>query len=131
MSYKMRINFRLGEDLEKRVRDGRNEYSITVYVDRIILGTAYSDRTFWVNDGDHILKIIFNNFNVKDKYRTSVDLGKKSFMINGNDAEFTVIAEPPESGGIKVLDGKAESAVKPPAKSRKRIFSAIFRKTKQ
>ena len=61
MSYKMRINFRLGEDLEKRVRDGRNEYSITVYVDRIMLGTAYSDRTFWVNDGDHVLKIIFNN----------------------------------------------------------------------
>ena len=131
MSYKMRINFRLGEDLEKRVRDGRNEYSITVYVDRIMLGTAYSDRTFWVNDGDHILKIIFNNFNVKDKYRTSVDLGKKSFMINGNDVEFTVIAEPDENGGIKVIDGTAESAVKPPAKSRKRIFSAIFRKTKQ
>ena len=34
MSYKMRINFRLGEDLEKRIKDGRNEYSITVYVDR-------------------------------------------------------------------------------------------------
>ena len=52
-------------------------------------------------------------------------------MIDGNDAEFTVIAEPPENGGIKILYGKADSAVKPPAKSRKRIFSAIFRKTKQ
>lgn len=131
MANKLHINFKIGESLAKRISDGRNKYFLTVYVDMIMLGETCGDRTFWVNDGDHILKVIFNDFNIRENYRTSADLGKKLFRIEGNDAEFTVTANLSESGGVSLSEGSFESAEAPRKRQSGKIFSSVFGKKKQ
>lgn len=131
MAYKLRINFKMGENLAKRISDGRNEYSLTVYVDMIMLGETCGDRTFWVNDGDHVLKVMFNDLNVREKYRTSVDLGKRHFSIEKSDAEFTVIAKTPDPDGVSLTEGNGENGEIPPKKPAGNIFSTFFGRKRQ
>lgn len=131
MAYKLRINLITGDALAKRISEEKNKYSLTVYVDMIMLGETDCDRTFWVNDGDHILNIIFNDINLREKYRTSFDLGKKSFRIDRSDAEFTVIAESPCCNGVEFIEGKPEITSDTSKKASGITIASLFKKKKQ
>lgn len=130
MAYKLRINLIAGDTLSKRISEGKRKYSLTVFVDMIMLGETDCDRTFWVNNGDHTLKIIFNEINLREKYRTSFDLDKKSFHINESDAEFTVIAEAPCYDSVRFIEGKPESASEISEKHAG-PFTSLFKKKRQ
>lgn len=109
MSYKLRINLLIGRRLCRGVRSRKNEYTLSVYVDNVPIGSTSDSRTFLIEGGSHELRAELNNRRIEDCITESVMSEKLIFTADG-DTEYSVIAESGSRGKIGLVIVKPEEA---------------------